>query len=112
MKKYRLLNWGMVVVSFGLTGILIAVAPSQVVMHFKGSGGADSWSSRTGLLLEPLLLLVIAFICDRISRSRRRRDGLKDMPLTTFGEWRLIAACFVILVVFSLLQLYQIGWLH
>lgn len=112
MKKYQLLNWGMVIVSFAFTVVLILISPHQIVMHFNGSGTADSWSTRIGLLLEPLLLLIIAFVCDWISRSRRRRDGLTNLPSLTWGEWRLVSAIFIILIVFSLLQLYQIGWLH
>lgn len=110
MKHYQMLNWGMVIVSFIFTLILFINAPSRIVMHFNGVGRADSWASPAGLYLEPILLFVIAWLCERVSKRQRRRDELSHLPMLTFKEWRLIAVVFIAMICFALLQLYQIGW--
>ncbi|MCX2454459.1 DUF1648 domain-containing protein [Lacticaseibacillus nasuensis] len=112
MKRFRLYNYGAVVVSVVVTAVLMAAAPAHVVMHFNGAGTADSWSGRAGLLLEPVLLLVLALICDRVALLRRRRVGLESMPTVTFGEWRLVSFIGIVLVVFALLQCDQVGLLR
>lgn len=111
MKRYRLLNWGMVMASLIFSLVLMGLGPSRIVMHFTGAGVADSWSGRSGLLLEPLLLLFIAGICVSVASHTRRRAGQSTLPSVTFGEWRLLAMVFILMIVFALLQLYQIQWL-
>lgn len=101
----------MVITSFVFSLILFILAPSRIVMHFNGVGVPDSWFGPSGLYLEPILLFVIAWICERVAIHARRRDGLIDLPSVTFGEWRLLALVFIAMVVFALLQLYQIQWL-
>lgn len=75
MKRFRFLVWGMVLISLVFTMILFVVAPHRVVMHFNGTGMADSWGNRVGLFLQPILLVVITYICDRLAYSTRKRDG-------------------------------------
>ncbi|WP_390404596.1 DUF1648 domain-containing protein [Lacticaseibacillus jixiensis] len=112
MKRFRMFNYSAVAVSLVLTIIFMAMAPRVVVMHFNGTGVADSWSGRAGLLLEPVVLLVIALICDGVARSWRKRNDLKTFPMITIGEWRLLSLVGVVLIVLVALQLYQIGWLQ
>jgi hypothetical protein len=59
--------------------------------------------------LEPLVLVFIGAICDRVALSQRRRSGLLDMPMILMGEWRMIGLVLIVAVVFVLLQLTQIG---
>ncbi|MCI1986069.1 MAG: hypothetical protein LKJ69_04625 [Lactobacillus sp.] len=111
MAHYRIMNWGMVLVSFVFSLILFILAPRQIVMHFNGIGVPDSWFGPSGLYLEPVLLFVVAWLCERVSVRARRRDGLEALPMVTVSEWRLLALVFVAMVVFALLQLYQVRWL-
>ncbi|MFD1393246.1 DUF1648 domain-containing protein [Lacticaseibacillus jixianensis] len=112
MKHFRMLDYGAVAAMLVFTLFLMVIAPKLVVTHFNGAGVADSWSSRTGLLLEPALLLVIALICDWRAHSWRKRDGMQTLPMITFGEWRLLSFVGLALVGFVLIQLAQIGFLQ
>ena len=112
MRKYRLLTGSFVGVGFVITLVLMMLAPATVVMHFAGGGVADSWGSRAGLFLEPVLLLVIAVFSDRAAVREHRREDLSDFPQLLPSEWRYVTLLLACLVAFTLLQMYQIGLLH
>lgn len=112
MKKFRWLNWGIVLVGMLITVGFIALSPNQVVMHFNGSGAADSWSSRWGLFLEPAILAGLGLICDRVAAVQRKRSGMQAVPVVLFNEWRYLALMGLVLIGFALLQLSQMGWLN
>ncbi|HBF75303.1 MAG TPA: hypothetical protein DDW71_08615 [Lactobacillus sp.] len=112
MKYFRFLVWGMVLISLVFTLILFFLAPHHIVMHFNDTGMADNWGNRVGLFLQPVLLAVITFICDRLASSRRKRDGLETMTIITYREWRFVSFIFVVLLIIGGLQLYQLSWLH
>ncbi|WP_155286236.1 hypothetical protein [Lacticaseibacillus zhaodongensis] len=67
---------------------------------------------RSGLFLEPVLLLVIAFFCDRAAVRERKREDLSDFTQLLPNEWRYMELLLICVVAFALLQMYQIGWLH
>lgn len=112
MKKFRWVNWGIVLVGLLMTLGFIALSPNQVVMHFNGTGTADSWSSCWGLLLEPAILAGLGLICDRVAVWQRKRSDMQAVPVVLFNEWRYLALMGLALIGFALLQLSQMGWLN
>jgi protein-S-isoprenylcysteine O-methyltransferase Ste14 len=112
MRKYRLLTGSFAGVGFVITLVLMLLAPKIVVMHFAGGGIADSWGGRAGLFLEPVLLLIIAFFCDHAAVRERKREDLSDFTQLLPSEWRYVGMLLLCTVGFTVLQMYQIGWLH
>lgn len=111
MRKLKWGLWSIVVVSLVVTLGLMIAGPNVVAMHFGATGAADSWSGKLGLLLEPLILAVIAAVCQYSAAHQRQQMQLSALPQLLLGEWRYLGVMVVVLVVFVILQLNQIGWL-
>lgn len=109
MKKYRAWIWGIVLLSVGLTIALMLISPQVIAMHYNASGAADSWASRWGLWLAPLILAAMAGLCDRIAWHQRNQAGLTHIPVVLVGEWRNVLLLGVAFLVLGFLQLKQIG---
>lgn len=112
MKKFSIMTWCIVGLSWLLTLVLVLIAPRSVAMHFNAAGQVDSTSGRWGLLLEPVLLSLIAGGCSWLAHAQRRRNNLTTLPVILVDEWRYLGLLVVILVVFGWLQLNQVGILN
>ena len=109
MRKFRLWIWGIALLSVVVTIGLMLISPQTIVLHFNGTGAADSWGGRWGLWLTPAILVVVGIICDRVAVHQRKRDGLTELPVILVGEWRNILLLGMIFAVCTFLQLKQIG---
>ncbi|WP_164509876.1 DUF1648 domain-containing protein [Lacticaseibacillus porcinae] len=109
MRKFRLWIWSIVLLSVVVTIGLMLISPQTIVLHFSGTGAADSWGGRWGLWLSPVILIVVGAICDQVAVHQRKRDGLLALPAILVGEWRNILLMGMIFVVCTWLQLKQIG---
>ncbi|WP_125704723.1 hypothetical protein [Lacticaseibacillus daqingensis] len=111
MRRYRVLLWGQVGLSLLISLGLMAVAPRTIAMHIDDLGITDAIGGPAGLLLMPALMAVIAAICDVVAAHQRRRQGLTTLPSLLYAEWQFLGLLAVCLVVLTLVQLTQIGWL-
>lgn len=74
MKKVYRWILALVLLSFVIAGIFLALAPEQIPVHYNASGQIDRWGSKYEYLVMPVLTAVFAGFMVWVAGYERKKD--------------------------------------
>ena len=74
MKKAYRWILALVLLSFVIAGIFLALAPEQIPVHYNASGQIDRWGSKYEYLVMPVLTAVFAGFMAWVAGYERKKD--------------------------------------
>jgi len=74
MKKVYRWILALVLLSFVIAGVFLALAPEQIPVHYNASGQIDRWGSKYEYLVMPVLTAVFAGFMAWVAGYERKKD--------------------------------------